>query len=838
MNVESLLVTKNRDKFDRLISFMKSLIVKNEVEADNVETTDTASQYSLYEKAFLKRDMATNYQLVFTDMVEFGFTELNARKYSQDPSLFQTEYMKGNELCKQYLNKLRSKRVSEYTENNKYYRQFCGLPYDESQFISINNTDKVNEDDPDTIYLHEVNIEKYPKTYSRLFYERDIENVYSENNFMYLTFIENPMNPYDIRNKGQFEICYYDKNLLDNSELEYWFEVYDIAKNEILLIDYIDAFQNSYGAYVNVMYMFILSYAFNLYCAKMLEKYSVRDYSDYEIYDILDSNGLSNLKNLDISLLRRVVKRLPDIQTYIGTDKVIDIIFDIVADDSLTVKRYYLNKKYNVDSEGNTTINNEDLYNKSVDLVFVEKTVNRGSDVSSVMDTEYDYETITMDDDTWGGTLGTDDIETKRAIKNAMKKELLAADFSSIMTKYIGLTKVVNMHVKLVDANSKLGLFYQYSNIIGNKLSSDSVSYNDIETTPLCVYAAWCITHGILNGATDPDYIISEMSTIEGIMKLRTTDKIQIDVDNLKDVEIDLGNGYSRTLGYYLTDEEIEKYLVKFNFNSNTSIEDILNDYEENYKIIEDIQNKIEKSYDYSEYKVWETLLKANTTSILIKDLFGNSENYSDYIKNNSKSFYNSFKIELDSANTTSKMKDLNTRLYKTFSNYLSSISNNELIYATSEDDVVGGENLSDVAALFNQFMSVYTQLFKQDYHVSYDDSTEHVLALLYAKCIDIFKSEDKDILQLVEQKVIDILKTTGLYDYLELLYYKIKDVLNVKQDIEIVLEDVIVSEVFKYVRSEYLILDFIKVLDAIKSEDSISLSLIDEIIDDKIMNN
>lgn len=134
--------------------------------------------------------------------------------------------------------------------------------------------------------------------------------------------------------------------------------------------------------------------------------------------------------------------------------------------------------------------------------------------------------------------------------------------------------------------------------------------------------------------------------------------------------------------------------------------------------------------------------------------------------------------------------------------------------------------------------MSVYTQLFKQDYHVSYDDSTEHVLALLYAKCTDVFKSEDKDVLQLVEQKVIDILKTTGLYDYLELLYYKIKDVLNVKQDIEIVLEDVIVSEVFKYVRSEYLILDFIKVLDAIKSEDSISLSLIDEIIDDKIMNN
>ena len=34
MTVESLLIAKNRDKFSNLISFMRSMIVKNEVEAD------------------------------------------------------------------------------------------------------------------------------------------------------------------------------------------------------------------------------------------------------------------------------------------------------------------------------------------------------------------------------------------------------------------------------------------------------------------------------------------------------------------------------------------------------------------------------------------------------------------------------------------------------------------------------------------------------------------------------------------------------------------------------------------------------------------------------------
>ena len=833
MTIESLLVAKNRDKFNNIISFMRSLIIKNEVEGDECETVDTASDYSRYEGAYLKHDSVLSYSYTYGDLINFGFTELDAMKYSSDPRKLQSDYMLGKTLCKSFVSNLRKKRMSEYTENNSYYRQFCGLPYDSDQYIEVENDDKESDDDPDKIYLHEVTLSKYPKTYSRLYYEREIESIYTQYDYLYLTFIENPLDPYVIRNKGQFEICYYDKTYLDSSELSYWFEVYDIARNEILTIDYIEAFQNSYKAYVNVMFLFILQYAFNLYCSKMLERYAIRDYSDAEIYDILDSNGLGNLKSLNISLLKRIVNRLPDLKTYTGTNKVIDILFDIVADDSLTVKRYYLNKKYNIDTEGNTNVKSDDLYNKSVDLVFIEKTTNRGSDASNTIDVEYPYEDIVMADDTWGGTIGVDDDETKLAIKNDMKKELLAADFNSIMTKYIGLTKIIDMHVKLTDVNYKLGLLYQFDSM-NNILKSDSVVFNGVETTPVCLYAAWCLVYGMINDLSDPDQIISDESLIEGIMKLRTTDKISEDSLKLSNVTIDLGNGYSRKLKDYLTDEEIQSNLVGFNYSSDTAITDILSEYDKNYEIIEYIQDKLENSYDYGEYKVWETLLNANLASSAIKSLFGSSTSYSGFMKQDSPNFYENFTILLGSAKTKSDLRDLFSDLHTSFSNYLSDISNGELLYATTEDDVVGGEDLTDISMLFNQFMSVYTQLYKQDSHVSYDDKIENSMVLLYATCLDVFKTTDRDLLELSGKKMKDIFKTTGISDVLELLYY-VTDTISTKDELELELEDELVREILKFVKMEYPELVYEKMKDIFKTKNTDDLSLSYELISDKL---
>lgn len=784
MTIENLLISKNRSEFDKIISFLKTIVIKNEVEGDEVETTTTAIAYEDYKSALLGHDTSLSYQFSQEMLEEFGFIEDRAKRYYFNPKQFQTDYMRGNALCKAFLNTLRKQRYSSYIESNPYYRQFCGLPYDDSQIIWIKNTDKVSDSDPDEIYLHNVNSKDYPKTYSRLFYDRDFDSILNEYDYLYLKFIENPMTPYEIREADQFDIVYCDKSLLSETELQYWFECYNIAKNEIMRIDYIQNFQATYKAYVNVMYLFILSYAFNIYCAKLLEKYSVRDYTDAEIYDILDSNNLSNLKGLNIALLRRVVKRLPDLKVYTGTNKIIEILFDIVADQSLSVKRYYLTKKYTIDSEGNTTIDKKNLYSKSVDLTFKEKTVIQGELSGINTDEEFEYGPFTMSDDLWGGTTSIKGDDRKLAIKEEMKNIILKGEFNSIMTKYIGLTKILDVATQIQNITNKLGLLYQYCNLRGNDFAKDTIQFNGIECSPLSIFSAWCIVFGMINELDDPDHIPFDRTTVENVMKLRTKGSVSIDAEDLSNVVIDLGNGFTKTIGDFLTKEEIEKYLVGFDFTAATSIDELFYQYDENFAIIEKIRKKLETS-KYTDYKVWQTIYDANMTYQTLKDLYGSYENYSDYIKQDNENIYEHIENLITSCKTPSDLYSLNTTLYNAFAEYIKEKSNNQVQYVIDESDISGGEDLSEVGVLFEQFMSEFTMLYKQDYHVSYDNAEDNVLALLYTDIVDIFKDEFTDRLEMIQKIVKDVIKDVDESQILELLYF-FKDYIYVDYEFDI----------------------------------------------------
>ena len=180
MNVESELLSKNRDAFNRVVNLMRSLIVKNEAEAEAAESVETADAYDRYSYAVEGTDSILDYNLSITDLLEAGFTESSAKEYMIYPKKLQTLLMYNNDNAKFLISKKRKERIDAYVENNVYYRPFCGLPQDESQYIPITNSDKVSDSDPDIIYLHEVNYLSYPKTYNRLFYERDIDKVYED----------------------------------------------------------------------------------------------------------------------------------------------------------------------------------------------------------------------------------------------------------------------------------------------------------------------------------------------------------------------------------------------------------------------------------------------------------------------------------------------------------------------------------------------------------------------------------------------------------------------------------------------------------------------------------
>ena len=100
MNVESELLSKNRDAFNRVVNLMRSLIVKNEAEAEAAESVETADAYDRYSYAVEGTDSILDYNLSITDLLEAGFTESSAKEYMIYPKKLQTLLMYNNDNAK------------------------------------------------------------------------------------------------------------------------------------------------------------------------------------------------------------------------------------------------------------------------------------------------------------------------------------------------------------------------------------------------------------------------------------------------------------------------------------------------------------------------------------------------------------------------------------------------------------------------------------------------------------------------------------------------------------------------------------------------------------------
>lgn len=795
MKVETLLLAKHKDQFDRIMKLFRSLIVFNTQEADAVETEDMTVAYDTYEQAFLAQDSTSDYIITYDILLNAGFGRNEAIMYASDLKRIDRDAARGDEKCKAFLMSLRRKRLSEYVEANPYYRQFQGIPFSEDEFISVKNNDN---DDP--LYLHQVTLSEYPNTYSRLYYKREVQAVYDTFNYTYLKFLENkPFTPYEVRNKEQFDIMYYDAvDTLTASEFGYFFDAYAASKREILENDYIANITGQYKCYANVMFELILCYTFNSYCAKLLEKYSVQDYTDSEIYDILDSNNLSNLKTLPIDLLRRVVKNLNSLKTYTGTNKVYDIIFDIAADKSLSIKRYYLNKKHSVDADNHLTIDTDKMYVDNVKLVFTERTTHKSDDtVDYDAEAEYDYDDFTSSDDTWGGNVGIDDEALKERRRRELAAKILACDFASIKTKYLGLTKTIDAQASMVDANDKLGLLYQYFESIGNPMKDDMLTFDGIECNAMVIYACYNYTYGRFKQAldmsiTDPDRIVADAATIDGLMRMRLrTGNINIDIDELGNAEIDLyGDGkWFRKVSDYIPLNELRNYMVHFTVNEGTTISELFEQYEENKDIITKIKHNIIASGDYAEYQLWRTIYNANMTAVNLNKMFGGYENYSEFIRSESPDMYRRLAALDDEADSVEKKNRLQNRFFVLFRDYLYAKSEKNTTIMNSEGDLSAGDDLTNLSVLLNQFMSALDQLYKEDYHLVYDDELNNAIELEFAESNRVFFSSGELFIELVEKLISDAMffkreaAIELIYKYLSTTY--VRDEFDIELDFE-----------------------------------------------------
>lgn len=744
MSVEKVLASTNVKQIRRILNFYDKLIVKNFVEANNLETDESEALYTSYKAATEKTDTFSDYTFLPSiqniwfseaDIIALGTYGLNDL------------YFKGDNRAVSFLNRFRSERIAAYVELNPYYRPFVGLPRDESEFIYVTNEDA----GPAKIPVHIVTSSLYPFTYDRLFTKRNIDLIIGEYpSYTYLKFLEKPLSPYYVREAPQYTIFSYTKSALNSQELEAFFKSYEAMRRRVLTVDYIEGYDDIYSDYSNQMLLLLLYGSFLHFCNSYLEAYSLRNYTDVEIYDILDSNGLSSLKGISIDILRKVVMQLPELLVQKGSDQVLDKILDIISEETITVKRYYLTKKYKVDNTSQVHIDPKEAYDRNVDLEFVEKIIRGKKSTGEPL--RIPYHTFIKDDDTWGGAVDATDAESKYAIKETLRKEILKMDFSSIITKYINVSKTIEVIEKTARVSDMFALMLQIDQM-NNFFYEDKILYDGVEVAPVDIWAAFCWATAKSNNVPSPNIIISDAYSISDVMYLRNSMGISQFVKQVESDEIALGD-YTRTMKIkdILKDVNIIDYIVTFGYTANSTVSDILEQYEDNRDIYNKVLEKIAASSTLAELNAWNRIREINTVSKRISSLFSGYMTYDSFLLFRSSDFLNLIKPTLEGGNTTPQEQEaissLAAKISASFRKYVQDKTSGILDIPSAREMANGGDSsMNDIRLLLSEFTSIYTELYKIEFYQGFNDVPYNTINLAFDLVRSIAKLKTNEVL-------------------------------------------------------------------------------------------
>ena len=773
-------------EINKIADFVLGLVIKNEYEANSAETTESIGEYYKYYSAYTRTDDFSDYDKYdrrkYHDYVKVRMKSLNNRQYADtdiDPLVdYELDYLLKNNkvvIIEDYLNALRISRVYNYDEKNTYYRQFMGLPNTEKDVILLKNFDSDNPEE--LIAAHLINDKLYPKTYARYILQKSINDIITKfPEQTYLKFINSGLSSFKLRNLPNYSIILYNRSILTPNEMHYFNKAYIKAKSQVLM-DYIDGFDTNQPLYNIMMIQNLLYFTIMNYSSSYIEKFTLSDYTDENINDILNSYGYSNLTKIsDPSLKNKVVKNLPDLISNKANNYALELILDRIIGSDISyneLKRYYLEKKYTVDDEDmSIKIDTGKSLENSVKLVFRETPAISRSKLSSTSDDYKDYDNFTEEDNLWGGINESDSQKMITAKKDNLKKQILGLNFNSILTRYITLTRTVDILESQRNLRDSLYLMLSYFDMNdSNDFFKQKIVFENTECTPASLFAAMCWLQQ-MKYYEDPDTIIRDQCLISSSAVFRRFGTSAVDADSFerryivngvvttsyditaelldwnvkdflkKDDEIETiqlkkvlkmgkipGDG-NKNLD--TTTENISDYIIHYRYFANgiqlgevgqsTTFADLITDYKNQCPgLIKRITNKLRNSHDIREYRAWLFLLDQNIKNNSIYFIFKEHEKFSTYIHSLDSSGLNNWVL----SETVSPQIDQDKPDFEKVCNCLIVVTNafkewvntsfSNLVYQYDISDKNDGY-VNDMIILFNEFLSAYSELYGVDY--------------------------------------------------------------------------------------------------------------------------
>lgn len=748
MSIESVILSKEGySEIERFCKFLGSIIVKNEAEAIRNETKSSFNNFFLYESAYKK--VKNIYDLDYTiDDLRTFFTDKEISMYeltvpenlsnilNSTVSSQASVKLKIENMITQKQNEI----VKKYNELNPYYRSFLGLPPTKNDIILIPNLDMdISPTEGGMIELHNLDYEKYPSTYEFYFVKLFINELLEEQETLnksrdnpkdltYARFIEKRLTPFYVRKAPDFTLLYYEKNILSDEEFKQFEKAFNKARIYVIEILYITGLRDRYEMYPLIMLQLLLTATFMNYYNLNLYNYSVKNLTRNDLYDILESEGLSDLKQInDISILRKVVDNLDLLNKYKGSQQALQILFNVLKDETLTVRSYKLKKRYNTDTDLNLKYKGNYFYDKSVDIIFEENVEIKGKDSTDVTRT-VNYDEFVKNDDLWGGVSKNSTYDVKTQIKKDMKNKILQMSFDTLDTKYISLAKTFNLYEKSNEINSVYYMVfktcYDSADVLGyNPLTDTELLFDDnIEVKPIELWAAQCLFSSFLSGLTEPDIIRPDLACFSSVFALRSNSGLLSFIkkfgQNNAANELNITDStITKPIADILGIDLIRKFLIKYNLNAQTSAIELIDEFGTNLDVMYEladymVSNMGTMAEREALYKLWDI----NEISYNYNYIYEGHESFSSFLIAKNPTFYTWIQEILAKARMPhNNAKEIYLNAQKEVLNTFKSFMNDYLQGRYDISLEASGNDLSymnDLKILFKEYLSIYLELY------------------------------------------------------------------------------------------------------------------------------
>lgn len=451
-----------------IMNGVPKMVVKMGKQARAHETLEIMKKADVYVAASLKVDTFNAYRYsIDTDaLVAIGiYSKKERKRILGDTSILEREY---KDLLPKLMDYMRERVISQYVEENPYYRMINGQPpledtcedfiYPDISLLSEYGFTEVHEK---TDYANRTPLHLLPKdTIFALESAGFLDTWQSEHpEKKYISYIGSRKIPIvEARRAHNFDLLYYPRQDTNSRFYRDFIFYYDEAREYFTSTIYNHNFSAKYEYYDGFIGLMILTMTIQRIISNLFKIVVERDFYDLATLRLfLESFGVPFVELFTARQQRMLVKNLNILlMKKQGTQVMYDVL-DLLGYDSFTLSKYVLVKQHKmvqenvesdfkpdfayriaVDENGNSVLLKDDSANYDYYFVGVDMREDDIRLVDITAENAYDYDEFTKSDPTW-------------IRDEELAEKLEGTDFNFIETKYADMAVNIRMQDKLFE---------------------------------------------------------------------------------------------------------------------------------------------------------------------------------------------------------------------------------------------------------------------------------------------------------------------------------------------------------------------------------------------------